>query len=121
MVERIEKPSGRKPDKLSAKRTRARPPSLGRLVVFAIVILLLCWILARTDHSQIPLLEAGQPRTALILTAHPDDEVMFFTPTILGLIASGWEVSALCLSTGWSLSHLRTVSFSEHEKHMLMG
>ena len=41
-------------------------------------------------------------KTALILTAHPDDEVMFFTPTILALLDAGWEVDALCLSNGMS-------------------
>ncbi|EPQ32101.1 uncharacterized protein PFL1_00298 [Pseudozyma flocculosa PF-1] len=40
------------------------------------------------------------PRTALVLTAHPDDEVMFFAPTILALVGAGVHVFALCLSTG---------------------
>lgn len=42
----------------------------------------------------------GAGRTALILTAHPDDEAMFFSPTIMGLKNHGWEVRGLCLSTG---------------------
>lgn len=37
---------------------------------------------------------------ALILTAHPDDEVMFFAPAILNLVKSNVEVYALCLSNG---------------------
>ncbi|WWC88176.1 uncharacterized protein L201_003081 [Kwoniella dendrophila CBS 6074] len=41
----------------------------------------------------------GEPK-ALILTAHPDDEVMFFSPTILSLVQDGWDVRGLCLSTG---------------------
>ncbi|KAJ3560123.1 hypothetical protein NP233_g11038 [Leucocoprinus birnbaumii] len=38
----------------------------------------------------------------LILTAHPDDECMFFAPTILGLNATqkSLEISSLCLSVG---------------------
>ncbi|KAH9939558.1 LmbE-like protein [Amylocystis lapponica] len=42
----------------------------------------------------------------LLLTAHPDDECMFFAPTILGLLADseprrlGSEVFSLCLSIG---------------------
>jgi len=36
----------------------------------------------------------------LILTAHPDDEVMFFSPTILSLVDKGYEVFLLCLSSG---------------------
>lgn len=42
----------------------------------------------------------GDKPSALIVTAHPDDEVMFFSPTILGLIGAGWDVKGLCLSTG---------------------
>lgn len=52
-------------------------------------------------HSPRPGLAAeGQGRSALILTAHPDDEAMFFAPTILGLRNHGWDVSGLCLSLG---------------------
>lgn len=57
-----------------------------------------------TPESIAPL---GDKPSALIVTAHPDDEVMFFSPTILGLIGAGWNVRGLCLSTGkfhsWTL------------------
>ena len=36
----------------------------------------------------------------LLLTAHPDDECMFFAPTILALQRADIEVFSLCLSTG---------------------
>lgn len=36
----------------------------------------------------------------LLVTAHPDDEVMFFAPTILALVSMGVYVYALCLSIG---------------------
>ncbi|ORY34269.1 putative deacetylase LmbE-like domain-containing protein [Naematelia encephala] len=36
----------------------------------------------------------------LILTAHPDDEAMFFAPTILSLVNAGCPVRGLCLSEG---------------------
>ena len=36
----------------------------------------------------------------LIITAHPDDEIMFFAPTIIGLRKQGFKVKILCLSTG---------------------
>ncbi|WVQ65220.1 uncharacterized protein L199_003393 [Kwoniella botswanensis] len=49
--------------------------------------------------TYIPSAHDGHPK-ALILTAHPDDEVMFFSPTILSLVSEGWTVSGLCLSTG---------------------
>jgi LmbE family N-acetylglucosaminyl deacetylase len=38
--------------------------------------------------------------TALIVTAHPDDEAMFFGPTIQHLVQDGTSVNVLCLSTG---------------------
>ncbi|KAK7173456.1 hypothetical protein R3I93_003315 [Phoxinus phoxinus] len=37
---------------------------------------------------------------ALLVTAHPDDECMFFAPTILKLVESQASVYLLCLSTG---------------------
>jgi len=36
----------------------------------------------------------------LLLTAHPDDEVMFFAPTVLSLVEQGYNVVLLCLSSG---------------------
>lgn len=41
---------------------------------------------------------------ALILTAHPDDECMFFSPTILSLVKQNAHVKSLCLSSGMLLS-----------------
>ena len=39
---------------------------------------------------------------ALIVTAHPDDECMFFAPIILGLVEMKIPVHILCLSKGKS-------------------
>ena len=36
----------------------------------------------------------------LLVTAHPDDECMFFAPTVTSLVARGAELWLLCLSTG---------------------
>lgn len=36
----------------------------------------------------------------LVAIAHPDDECMFFYPTISGLLDDGHEVYLVCLSTG---------------------
>lgn len=36
----------------------------------------------------------------LLLTAHPDDEVMFFSPIIIPLIKAGVEIFGLSLSEG---------------------
>ena len=49
------------------------------------------------------MLASGRPLpsgSALIITAHPDDECMFFLPTIVSLVADGTPVHLLCLSTG---------------------
>lgn len=36
----------------------------------------------------------------LLVIAHPDDECMFFSPTVINLTANGNRVSVLCLSNG---------------------
>jgi len=55
-------------------------------------------LLAIARRLQKPLRGVGR---VLLLTAHPDDEVMFFAPTILGLLHSGSvDVHLLCLSNG---------------------
>ncbi|OXB59502.1 hypothetical protein ASZ78_004475 [Callipepla squamata] len=47
---------------------------------------------------------AGLPRgdgvSALLVTAHPDDEAMFFAPTLLGLGRAGARLAVLCCSAG---------------------
>lgn len=40
------------------------------------------------------------PSSVLLVTAHPDDECMFFAPTVLALQARNVSVHALCLSSG---------------------
>ena len=42
----------------------------------------------------------GADVTALLITAHPDDECMFFAPTIIRLVELNATVRLLCLSTG---------------------
>lgn len=37
---------------------------------------------------------------SLIVTAHPDDECMFFLPTVVNLLERGIPVYLLCCSTG---------------------
>lgn len=39
-------------------------------------------------------------RRALLATAHPDDEVMFFGPTVVNLLREGVSVYLLCFSYG---------------------
>jgi N-acetylglucosaminylphosphatidylinositol deacetylase len=57
----------------------------------------------------IPHSRTWRDKRVLIVTAHPDDEVMFFSPTILALVGMGIQIYALCLSIGNAdnLGHIR--------------
>jgi hypothetical protein len=81
---------------------RKKTSGLSRLLMAMSITLLAFVILLQpsTVNLDTSLSHDGESKTALILTAHPDDEVMFFTPTILALLAAGWEVGGLCLSNG---------------------
>ncbi|WWD05422.1 hypothetical protein V865_003499 [Kwoniella europaea PYCC6329] len=67
-----------------------------------LLALLFPYLSTQPTHAFSPYISSTPVRSpkALILTAHPDDEVMFFSPTILSLVSEGWTVSGLCLSTG---------------------
>lgn len=41
-----------------------------------------------------------KPSEILLVIAHPDDECMFFVPTLLALCQAGHQIHVLCLSTG---------------------
>ena len=57
------------------------------------------WMRSRGRLSKMDLRMAG--RRVLFVTAHPDDECMFFAPTILALTCSSdYSVHLLCLSEG---------------------
>ena len=45
-------------------------------------------------------------KSVLLLTAHPDDEVMFFTPTILTFRDEGHKVFVVCFSKGKFRNHV---------------
>jgi LmbE family N-acetylglucosaminyl deacetylase len=51
-------------------------------------------------------------RHVLLLVAHPDDESMFFSPTIAGLTAQGTRVAIACLCSGQLQPLLSPVPFS---------
>lgn len=56
--------------------------------------------------------QAGLPGAgsrALVVIAHPDDEAMFFAPTMLGLARLEQQVSLLCFSSGRRLLEGRWV------------
>lgn len=46
----------------------------------------------------------SNPGRVLLVTAHPDDEVIFFSSTITALHASGFQVFLLCLTNGTSFA-----------------
>jgi hypothetical protein len=56
-----------------------------------------------------PSTDRDEPLQALVLTAHPDDECMFFSPTILSLVEQQAHVRALCLSSGTTNLHTLSV------------
>jgi len=47
------------------------------------------------------------PARVLFVTSHPDDEVMFFGPTILGLAKTGCQIFLLVMSPGRERGHTR--------------
>ncbi|KAI9676646.1 MAG: N-acetylglucosaminyl-phosphatidylinositol de-N-acetylase [Trizodia sp. TS-e1964] len=64
------------------------------------VVIVLCWILtARVQRESFPTLRG---KKICLLIAHPDDEAMFFAPSLLALTRPelGNHVKILCLSSG---------------------
>jgi LmbE family N-acetylglucosaminyl deacetylase len=54
------------------------------------------------------------PESALVLVAHPDDEVIFFGGLILGLVAKGCRISVACAVSRFNppgLTSIRTAEF----------
>uniref|UniRef100_A0A915PPD2 N-acetylglucosaminylphosphatidylinositol deacetylase n=1 Tax=Setaria digitata TaxID=48799 RepID=A0A915PPD2_9BILA len=62
------------------------------IVTFFLLLSLLC---DRAKRRCLP-----RCRRTLLVTAHPDDETMFFAPTLHGLRLSGSDIYLLCISTG---------------------
>ncbi|XP_073902880.1 N-acetylglucosaminyl-phosphatidylinositol de-N-acetylase isoform X9 [Castor canadensis] len=71
-------------------------------VVVAVLACGLLWVWDSAGRMETPrqagLLEVGS--RALLVIAHPDDEAMFFAPTVLGLVRLKHQVSLLCFSAG---------------------
>uniref|UniRef100_A0A914VKC9 N-acetylglucosaminylphosphatidylinositol deacetylase n=1 Tax=Plectus sambesii TaxID=2011161 RepID=A0A914VKC9_9BILA len=64
-------------------------------ICVAVFVLGIHWLLADDGARRLT-----NVRRVLLVTAHPDDETMFFAPSILGLRAQGCDVYLLCLSMG---------------------
>ncbi|XP_022115195.2 N-acetylglucosaminyl-phosphatidylinositol de-N-acetylase isoform X1 [Pieris rapae] len=64
--------------------------------------LCLCCIVYRKYARKLPTRTRGAigAKRVLVVVAHPDDECMFFGPTIYRLCEQGAEVNILCLSNG---------------------
>ncbi|EHK19719.1 N-acetylglucosaminyl-phosphatidylinositol de-N-acetylase, a glycan bosynthesis protein [Trichoderma virens Gv29-8] len=85
--------------------TRSRRRTLLRVaLVILIVPLVLQWFLAYIVGSDARLLppELLQSKNLLVVTAHPDDECLFFSPTILGILDRNHAINGglLVMSTG---------------------
>lgn len=69
-----------------------------RLLFVSGALLLLQYLLASSTLTSSK--SKWTPERVLVLTAHPDDEVMFFAPAILALTSASVVVHGLCLSNG---------------------
>ena len=70
---------------------------------YTAISLLIYYVALRRKRSSDT--KAGKSREVLVVTAHPDDECMFFAPTILQLVQeANTKLNLLCLSTGWYLT-----------------
>mmetsp|Transcript_11238 Transcript_11238/g.22831 ORF Transcript_11238/g.22831 Transcript_11238/m.22831 type:complete len:288 (-) Transcript_11238:255-1118(-) len=67
--------------------------------IAVVVPCVLAWLFGPPQSQASGLLQDARQRVALVI-AHPDDEAVFFWPTLLHLRALGVHLSVLCLSTG---------------------
>ena len=80
-----------------AKQQKQRRLALGCLLSLVAATLLLAssgvvgWLMETPMRN---------PGRVLLVTAHPDDEVIFFASTVTALHSSGLEVFLLCLTNG---------------------
>ncbi|CBL43463.1 N-acetylglucosaminylphosphatidylinositol deacetylase [Caenorhabditis elegans] len=67
------------------------------LILLIVTLLLVLLLIFAVRSHPIPLLSQSR---ILLLIAHPDDETMFFSPTIRALLQAGHRVFVLCISNG---------------------
>ena len=77
------------------------------LVVSACIVVIACTCYQKLKPEALQVFRPSQDRVLLVI-AHPDDESMFFAPTVLGLRAQRIPVFILCLSTGSVHTFLRS-------------
>jgi N-acetylglucosaminylphosphatidylinositol deacetylase len=102
--------------------TRVRRRWLIRVgLILFLFPLFLQWVLAYILGSDARLLppELLKAKNLLIVTAHPDDECLFFSPSILGVLDRNKNIKGglVVMSTGMSLPHevpVQSVPCSQH-------
>ena len=64
--------------------------------------------------------ESSSIGSVLLIIAHPDDEIMFYTPTIKTLLSFNIQIKILCLSNGnfYGLGELREKEFDNLSRHL---
>jgi N-acetylglucosaminylphosphatidylinositol deacetylase len=67
-----------------------------RITIVFYALILWTVIFCIYNHYTTP--EPPVDKKVLFITAHPDDESMFFSPTISSLREAGWELHILCMS-----------------------
>ena len=78
------------------------------VLLFAIFIACLLFYLVFSGvQSYQSVKELQGAKRVLIITSHPDDEVMFFGPTILSLVEAGCDLYLLVMSPGREQGHTR--------------
>ena len=101
------------------RRNRCGTASLLLLAVAAFALLVIqCGGVSWLTDTPI-----SQPGRVLLVTAHPDDEVIFFSSSVTALHAAGAEVFLLCLTSG-ALAHsspLRTSVWHERGRRIVSG
>jgi hypothetical protein len=80
-------------------------------LTWAAVPVIVCglWLYTSQLSASFPTL---QGKSIVLLIAHPDDEAMFFAPTLLALTRPelGNHVKILCLSSGTPYKHLASMA-----------
>ncbi len=87
-------------DEPKRKGLVSRPIVLVIVVLAAIALVPYSLLILLTPVWKAVEVPINHPGRVLLVTAHPDDETVFFGPAITALHARGSEVYLLCLTTG---------------------
>lgn len=88
---------------------------------FIIIVLSLLTVLLYSPRNSGEFFSELSQSRILFLTAHPDDECLFFGPTILGLAQQNSQIYALSLSTGNADGRGAIRSQEFHKSYDLLG